>query len=110
LKIDLISGTIREAMANGLPVVTTITPATPKLNENRKSVLLSEKEDFNNMASNMLDLLDNEDLYNTLQANGYATVIERYDNGVEANLWREAYYAVHENKKNGTPIPDRMLH
>lgn len=110
LKIDLISGTIREAMANGLPVVTTITPATPKLNENRKSVLLSEKEDFNNMASNMLDLLDNEDLYNTLQANGYATVRERYDNGVEANLWREAYYAVHENKKNGTPIPDRMLH
>lgn len=110
LKIDMITGTIREAMANGLPVVTTITPATPKLNENRKSVLLSEKEDFNNMASNMLDLLDNEDLYNTLQANGYATVRERYDNGVEANLWREAYYAVLENKKNGTPIPDRMLH
>lgn len=110
LKIDMITGTIREAMANGLPVVTTITPATPKLNENRKSVLLSEKEDFNNMASNMLDLLDNEDMYNTLQANGYATVRERYDNGVEANLWREAYYAVLENKKNGTPIPDRMLH
>ena len=110
LKIDMITGTIREAMANGLPVVTTITPATPKLNENRKSVLLSEKEDFNNMASNMLDLLDNEDLYNTLQANGYATVRERYDNGIEANLWREAYYAVLENKKNGTPIPNRMLH
>lgn len=110
LKIDMITGTIREAMANGLPVVTTITPATPKLNENRKSVLLSEKEDFNNMASNMLDLLDNEELYNTLQANGYATVRERYDNGVEANLWRDVYYAVLENKKNGTPIPDRMLH
>lgn len=109
LKIDLISGTIREAMANGLPVVTTITPATPKLNENRKSVLLSKKEDFNNMASNMLDLLDNEDLYNTLQANGYATVRERYDNGVEANLWREAYYAILENKKKGTPIPDKLM-
>ena len=110
LKIDLISGTIREAMANGLPVVTTITPGTPKLNENHESVLLSEKEDFNNMASNMLDLLDNEELYKTLQANGYATVRERYDNGIEANLWRDVYYAVLENKKNGTPIPDRMLH
>lgn len=110
LKIDLISGTIREAMANGLPVVTTITPATPKLNENRKSVLLSEKEDFNNMASNMIDLLDNEEMYNTLQANGYATVRERYDNGIEANLWREAYYAVIEEKKKGTPIPQHLLH
>lgn len=38
LKIDLISGTVRESMANGLPVVTTITPATPKLNEKRESV------------------------------------------------------------------------
>lgn len=109
LKIDLISGTIREAMANGLPVVTTITPATPKLNENRESVLLSEKEDFNNMASNMLDLLDNEELYNTLQANGYATVKERYDNGVEAGLWREAYYAVLENYKTGEPLPDKLV-
>lgn len=96
LKIDLISGTIREAMANGLPVVTTITPATPKLNENRKSVLLSEKGDFESMASYMLDLLSNEGLYNTLQTNGYATVRERYDNGIEANLWRKAYFEVLE--------------
>lgn len=110
LKIDLISGTIREAMANGLPVVTTITPATPKLNENRKSVLLSEKGDFDNMASNMLDLIENENLYNTLQANGYVTVRERYDNGIVANLWREAYYAVLEEKRNGTPIPTQLLH
>lgn len=109
LKIDLISGTIREAMANGLPVVTTITPGTPKLNENRKSVLLSEKEDFNNMASNMLDLHDNEDLYKTLQANGYATVRERYDNGIEANLWREAYYAVLENYKTGEPLTGKLV-
>ena len=109
LKIDLISGTIREAMANGLPVITTITPATPKLNENRKSVLLSEKGDFDNMASNMIDLLDNEELYNTLQANGYATVRERYDNGIEASLWREAYYAVLKNKENGTPIPTKLM-
>lgn len=109
LKIDLISGTIREAMAIGLPVVTTITPATPLLNENRESVLLSEKEDFNKMASNMLDLLDNEDLYNTLQANGYATVKDRYDNGVEAGLWREAYYAVLENYKTGEPLPDKLV-
>ena len=109
LKIDLISGTIREAMANGLPVVTTITPATPTLNENRKSVLLSEKGDFNNMANNMLDLLNNEEMYKTLQANGYATIRERYDNSIEANLWREAYYAVLENKNNGTPIPSKLM-
>ena len=32
LKVDLIAGTIREAMSNGLPVVTTVTPVTPTLN------------------------------------------------------------------------------
>lgn len=109
LKIDLISGTIREAMANGLPVVTTVTPATPKLNEKRQSVLLSEKGDFEKMASGMLDLLNDEELRNILQVNGYDTVRERYDNGLEANLWREAYYAVLENKRNGTPIPSKLL-
>lgn len=109
LKIDLISGTIREAMANGLPVVTTITPATPKLNKNRKSVLLSEKGNFDEMASNMLDLLDDEELYNILQTNEYATVREMYDNGYEANLWCEAYYAVLENKRNNIPIPSKLI-
>lgn len=109
LKIDLVSGTIREAMANGLPVVTTITPATPKLNEARESLLLSEKEDHKAMAENMLRLLNSTELAARLKSNAFETIKERYDNETIARLWREAYYAILENRKNGTPIPDKLM-
>lgn len=94
LKIDLISGTIRESMANGLPVVTTITPATPNLNVKRECVLLSEKGDFEAMAANMCKLLEDEKLVNELSLNGIFTVQEMYDNKKAMLKWRENYYNI----------------
>ena len=49
-------------MAYGLPVITTITPGTPKLNDNRESVLLSPIGNHQAMADNMIKLLENKDL------------------------------------------------
>lgn len=69
LKIDFITCTIRESMACGLPVVTTITSGTPTLNENRESVLLSEIGDHEALAANMVRLLESEDLAKTLVDN-----------------------------------------
>lgn len=94
LKIDLITGTIREAIANGLPVVTTITPATPKLNEKRESVLLSEKEDFKAMADNICKLLSNTDYAKQIQQNAAQTIYERYSNETAMKEWRERYYEI----------------
>lgn len=94
LKIDLVTGTIREAMANGLPVVTTITPATPKLNEKRKSVLLSEKGDFAAMADNMCQLLGNENIAKEIQRNAAITMSEKCNNTAFMNEWRERYYEI----------------
>ena len=94
LKIDLISGTIREAMANGLPVVTTITPDTPQLNEKRESVLLSEKGDFKAMAENMCRLLENKDLAERIRQNAAITISEKYSNTAFMNEWRERYYEI----------------
>jgi poly(glycerol-phosphate) alpha-glucosyltransferase len=104
LKIDLIAGTIREAMANGIPVVTTITPATPELNEKRKSIMLSEKGDFNGMANNMMELIENKTLAEQLQANAYETLKDRYDNETIAKQWHDSYFEVLEHMSNGTPI------
>ncbi|MBQ8222612.1 MAG: glycosyltransferase family 4 protein [Bacteroidales bacterium] len=109
LKIDLISGTIREAMANGLPVVTTVTSATPKLNESRESILLSEKGNHEAMAENMLSLLSSNEFAESIRSNAFKTTKEIRDNEASAHLWRDVYYAVLENKNNGTPIPNRML-
>jgi glycosyltransferase involved in cell wall biosynthesis len=109
LKIDLISGTVREAMANGLPVVTTITPATPKLNVKRESVLLSPIGDHQSMAGNMLKLLNDESFARKIQKNAGITASERADNEQVIRKWIAAYRACIDNFKNGTPIPENLL-
>lgn len=109
LKIDLISGTIRESMANGLPVITTITPDTPKLNEKRESVLLSPIGDHQAMAENMLKLLNDEGYAETLRKNAGITASERINNERIIRKWIDAYHACIDNFKNGTPIPEHLL-
>ena len=109
LKVDLVSGTIREAMACGLPVVTTITPATPNLNKVRESVLLSEKGDFQAMANNMIRLVEDEPFANKLKSNALETVREKYSNERFMQLWRKAYYEIVENYRNGTPFSDDVI-
>lgn len=94
LKIDLISGTIREAMANGLPVVTTITPSTPKLNMYRECVLLSQKGDFETMASNMCRLLEEPKFAEKMRLNSSIYLQERYDNKATMDAWRKTYHEI----------------
>ena len=100
IKADLISGTIREAMINGLPVVTGITPATPELNKTRESVLLSEKGDFKSMAENMCKLIEEPDLVRILSENGTKTIEERYSNETAMKEWRDCYYKILKESKN----------
>lgn len=91
LKVDQISSTIREAMACGLPVVTTITPATPHLNKDRESVLLSDKEDYADIAKNMLKLVSQTDFAEEMKNNAIQTVREMYSNESLMKRWHLAY-------------------
>ena len=109
MKIDLVTGTIREAMANGIPVVTTITPASPNLNVKRESVLLSEKGDFQAMADNMLRLLRDKDFADRIRENALITAEERESNQEIVSQWVIAYKACIDNFRNGTPIPEDLL-
>lgn len=109
LKIDIVSGTIREAMANGLPVLTTITPGTPKLNEKRECVMLSETGDHKALAENMIKLLDNERYANLLRENSRLTSSEQASNADMAMCWLESYKACIENFKKGTKIKENLL-
>lgn len=91
LKMDFVPNTLHEAMANGLPVVTTITDGTPSLNEKKKCVLLSEQNDFQAMADNMMALLENESLRNELRQNAAAYENEQSNNRSIIAKWVEAY-------------------
>ena len=96
LKIDLVSSTIREAMANGLPVLTTDTGefGTQSLNEECNSVLISPKGNHRVLADNMLRLLNDQQLVNELRANSIKYVKEHYDNNCMMKKWVESYNSI----------------
>lgn len=98
LKVDMIASTIREAMANGLPVVTTETPLTPKMNQSRESILLSNKGDFCAMADNMCKLLSNDKYVALLKKNAVETLTELYSNKAAMQKWRDCYYQILEKQ------------
>jgi len=77
---DIISGTIIESMQLGLPVVSYKTGSIPELNEDRENVLLSERGDVEGLASNILRLLTDDDLYKTMSQRGIDCIRERYSN------------------------------
>ena len=109
LKMDFVPNTIREAMANGLPVVTTITDGTPSLNAKRESVLLSEQGDYQAMADNMLRLIDNTGLQKMLRENAAITESENLNNQKVIEDYCKAYRACVEYKESLTPIPEELI-
>lgn len=94
LKIDLVSGTIREAQANGLPVVTTITPGTPRLNDKLETVLLSETGDHSAMAANMLRLVNEPEYAEMLRNNGTVIASEITSNVEIVEKYCETYHNI----------------
>lgn len=111
LRVDITSGTIREAMSNGLPVITTDTGelGTQKLNLTRQNALLSPIGDHQAMANNMLRLLDDSVLAECLRQNAYQTRLEASSNVVTARKYVEAYKACISRNLNGTPIPSSII-
>jgi glycosyltransferase involved in cell wall biosynthesis len=105
LKIDGVSGTIREAMFSGIPVVTTVTRTTPDLNLKRKSILISELGDYKAMAQNMINLIESPELAQILRDNGLITVNERWNNNKSMHQLLKAYNAIKDHHLYGKPIP-----
>jgi len=97
LKMDFVPNTIREAMCNSLPVVTTITVnGTTTLNKERQSVLLSDQGDNNAMAKNMIMLLENKTLAETLKLNAVITETEQNNNSDMMLQWADVYKKIVE--------------
>ena len=109
LKTDYISGTIREAMANGLPVITTITEGTPKLNAHNQCVLLSPKGDGDALAANMIRLLEDNNLAEMLVDNSYKNAEGRTSNKDIIKKWHDAYLYILRHFTEGVEIPQNFL-
>lgn len=107
LKVDITSSTIREAMSNGLPVLTTDTGegGTQKLNQRRENVLISPIGNHQALARNMVRLLDDEALADTLRQNAYQTRLEVKSNKVIIQKYVEAYKACINQLRSGIQLP-----
>jgi glycosyltransferase involved in cell wall biosynthesis len=108
VKIDFISGSIRESVQLGLPVITYATKGTPHMNVNGPAVLLSEVGDVQGMAQNMLSLYGNEELAATLNANAKRYLQRICDLDAATQMLTDMYHAVYENFHHGTPIPQHV--
>jgi len=101
---DIIPGTIIESMQLGLPVVSYKAGSIPELNEDRENVLLSEIGDIEDLANNIIRLLTDDDLYNTMRDRGIECIKNRYNNENVLKQHLDCYCEViedfHQSKGN----------
>jgi glycosyltransferase involved in cell wall biosynthesis len=101
---DIIPGTIIESMQLGLPVVSYKAGSIPELNEDRENVLLSEIGDIEGLANNIIRLLTDDDLYNTMRDRGIECIKNRYNNEnifqQHLNCYRKVIEDFYQSKGN----------
>lgn len=109
-KMDSVASTIRQAMHYELPVICYKTEGTPKLNQDKECVLIAENGDVEDLASKMIQLLSDLEKQNELRKN--AKEFSRRWNDDEGTLRQmvDNFFAVVNNYRNGTPIPERLLY
>lgn len=111
IKIDIVSGTILQAMTMGLPVVTHITSGTPLLNKDAQCVLLSEIDDNRKTAENMFALMKSPDLAEELKKNSLQYIKEQDDEAKMAGKrWLNQYRAVYNSFYKNEAIPNELIY
>ena len=109
VKLDIIPGSVIEAILLDLPVVTYKTTGTPYLNKNGEAVLIANIGDIEMLARQMLKLLNSQSLSQKLREKAKAFVEKELDNATSAKRLVDNYRAVIEHYHNDTPIPEELL-
>lgn len=111
IKMDVLSGTILEALRMGMPVVTSRTSGTPSLNEKLQTVLISEIGDNEGLARNMIDVYENTELAESLKSNAEIYITELDEkNAHNIDIMVAQYKAVISHYRNEIPIPQELLY
>lgn len=108
IKIDIISGTVREAILLGLPVVTYITKGTPFLNKGEERVLLCEVGDSEKMAANMLRLVRNPAYADQLREKALAYGRNVWNSTTAMRILADTCHEIFDNYHSGTPFSDEV--
>ena len=109
IKLDEISSTILEAMMLYIPVITNRTTGTPFLNKDGECVLLSEIDNIQSLADNMLRVLGDDKYLRQLAINAKAFVDKEFDNTTSAFRLLSGYRAIIDHNNSGIHIPKELL-
>jgi glycosyltransferase involved in cell wall biosynthesis len=109
IKLDVIPGTVIEAMLLELPVSTYKTTGTPYLNKDGVTVLLAEMGDINKLAANMNRLLNDSELVKKLKKDAKTFVENEFDNTKSAQRLFANYLEVIEHFRIGKEIDKTKL-
>lgn len=109
-KLDNISGTMTQSMQLGLPLVVYKTTGTPLLNREKECALIAEKGNIEELAKQMLTLMDCPEKAKMLAKNAreFQEKQVEYDRGNGDRLVANMR-AVIANYRNGAPIPQVQL-
>lgn len=88
---DIISGTIIESMFIGVPVIAYDVGAIRELNYKRQSLIVIEKGNINWLAKEIIRLLHDNDLRETLSQNAKLEMNERFCNDYEIEELKQIY-------------------
>jgi glycogen(starch) synthase len=102
---EAFSITTLEAMACGLPLVTTATGGNSEIMRNGENALIFRGKDSEACAANILKLLEDQQLYHSLSLNGRTTVETafRIDDMIE-RIEKSLVLIVNEHEE-GAPLP-----
>lgn len=108
-KLDFIASTVRQAMHYELPVVCYATEGTITLNKEKECVLIAKNSDVDDLASQMLLLLDNPQKAALLRQNAKEYSVRWSNDAKNSQQMADIFKAVIENYRNGTPVPEKLL-
>ncbi len=91
---------LTEALAHGLPCVSTTARGPVSIIENGINGFIINKGDVDGMAEKITLLLSNTDLYNELSVNAKKTALEKYHISSVMNIIEEIYYSHLSKIKN----------
>lgn len=109
-KLDNTSGTMTQSMQLGLPIVVYKTTGTPAFNREKPCALIAEMEDIEDLASNMITLLDNPDLGENLRKNARELQEKRALDALKnGDRLVKNFKAIINHFYNGVDIPQEQL-
>lgn len=109
-KMDNTSGTMNQAMQLGLPIVVYKTTGTPSFNREKQCALIAEHSNVQDLATQMLKLMDSPELAETLRVNA-REFQEKKAAAARLNGERliATVKAVIDNNKEGKEIPEELF-